>query len=111
MEDMHVILLTPPAIASKLADGIPYEISDLDKPYPTMVVDGMKLSGHYEDILGTDLLFERMEAGRNAEARTIADTTMSASAKHAREAGLFATSTKRLVFKVPAKRSALKKSS
>lgn len=107
MDDTHVMLVTPREIAEKLANGTPYEIVDLDTTQPLMIVDGMRLVGHFEDILGTDLFFKRVTAEGLAAANS--DPSLSPAERQARQVGLFATATKRLVFKAPSRRNSARR--
>jgi TFIIIC subunit triple barrel domain len=81
--DMHVVLQVPSDVAAKLGSGTVFDLSGMDSSQPTLVVDGVAMVGHFEDIVGTDLAF---------------DPSLAAATPPPRNGGLVATTTKRLVF-------------
>lgn len=86
MTDMRVVVEVPPDIAAMLSTGMQYSVSGLETTKPILTVDGATLSGHFIDLVGTDLIFDPEKAG-------------AASKLH--DAGFVAPSTKRLIFNHP----------
>lgn len=84
-----VVLKVPPHIARLLSSGARAEFFDLGSARPTLHVASHRLLGHYEDVLGTDIVVRHADGGE-ADGDGDGDGSMASS--------IVAMATKRLVF-------------